>query len=411
MFCVLAGAASNVGWWWRQGDHFDWLSSYLAARGIRRAVQYTIASAAAALAVSTLTLAAYVHGAGSGPAVAGLLVAACTGIASAVLWFTQWPPRWQSAVFVLAGDATIALQAVVRGQPLLCLLGCAAFALIGGYVAVFHSPRYIVAHTALTVLTTAAVAVWADSRENALLVVSQAWLVLLVNLAVPFAIQVVVHTLGVDVAAADYDALTGLLTRRAFFRSVPQMLAEARQQSDSHLGCIMIDLDKFKQVNDCHGHAAGDRALVATARVLRRLSPPTSLIGRVGGEEFILAVVGPVATGPEVGADVCRAVSAELHPLTASVGIHTVALHEFHVDKDDCLADVIARADAAMYVAKRAGGDQVYQLRFEDLGQAGDNADTPTAPTPPGLVDPVVASSQLTTGRADTGKTRAPTRR
>jgi GGDEF domain-containing protein len=78
------------------------------------------------------------------------------------------------------------------------------------------------------------------------------------------------------------------LTRRAFYHSTYGLLLR-RREGPSYLGVAMIDLDNFKRLNDTHGHSTGDKALVAVAGALRLVCPPTTMIARFGGEEFVVA--------------------------------------------------------------------------------------------------------------------------
>jgi GGDEF domain-containing protein len=116
-------------------------------------------------------------------------------------------------------------------------------------------------------------------------------LLLLLNLAVPFGVQVVVHVLGADAVRAERDELTGLLTRRAFRRRAKARLGQGRDQL-AHVVITMIDLDRFKQLNDNYGHRTGDDALVSVAHALRDTTDDTAVIGRSGGEEFVIATSG-----------------------------------------------------------------------------------------------------------------------
>jgi diguanylate cyclase len=173
---------------------------------------------------------------------------------------------------------------------------------------------------------------------------------------VPFAIQVVVRALGVDLLRTDRDPLTGLLNRRACERAIlGRILASA---DHAYLAVAMVDLDRFKELNDTHGHAAGDAALVAVAHALTAVSNDTALIGRVGGEEFLVADTVHTERPPGWGRRLCDAVAATAAPVTASVGIATLALAGVgNNDAENAYRQVVAHADTAMYEAKRRGGN------------------------------------------------------
>ena len=147
------------------------------------------------------------------------------------------------------------------------------------------------------------------------------------------------------------DPLTGLGNRRAFDEALAVELARARR-AGAPVTLVMIDLDRFKQLNDTHGHAAGDRALVRVAEVLAAHARTEDHACRVGGEEFALVLSGADEhAGREVAERIRRAVAARRLPtgrLTVSVGVAT----------SDGWSDpgrLAATADRRLYAAKRAG--------------------------------------------------------
>lgn len=154
------------------------------------------------------------------------------------------------------------------------------------------------------------------------------------------------------------DPLTGLLNRRALEQAAGALIAQARRHGDP-LCLLLIDLDGFKAINDRHGHATGDQALVLTANALQDTLRPGDLAGRWGGEEFCVLLA---RSGAEAGSafdkrlriELARRTSATLHfPLDFSTGLSVLE------DEDDFTADDLAlmlqRADAALYRAKAEG--------------------------------------------------------
>ena len=151
------------------------------------------------------------------------------------------------------------------------------------------------------------------------------------------------------------DGLTGLLNRRAFFELAQATLERARDQPGP-LTLLVLDADHFKLINDGHGHAAGDEALKLIAATLLGATRQYDLVGRIGGEEFAVLLRGAALDEASLVAE--RIVSAvrladfrrggRPVPLSVSVGI---AMLEPGLDLDG----LFARADAALYAAKRAG--------------------------------------------------------
>ena len=160
-------------------------------------------------------------------------------------------------------------------------------------------------------------------------------------------------------AHAERDALTGVLNRGAIEHRLDWALIE-RQREHIPVSLLFIDLDHFKQVNDRHGHALGDACLRAVTRVVSQHFQYGDQLGRLGGEEFVLVLSGvelPAALriGEEVGARIrhdCARVEGVAVDVTASIGAAQARA-------GDPVASLIARADLAMYAAKRAGGDRI----------------------------------------------------
>lgn len=161
-------------------------------------------------------------------------------------------------------------------------------------------------------------------------------------------------------AIASRDSLTGVLNRGEFLERAAEVLDDARATAD---GCvaIMADLDHFKSINDRFGHAAGDRALSAFASACQAALRPTDVIGRLGGEEFgiVLARIDPSEAEDVAQRIAERFGTLRLAPderLTASFGIAPL-------EAGLSLEELLERADAALYRAKRAGRDRVAHYR------------------------------------------------
>jgi diguanylate cyclase (GGDEF)-like protein len=142
--------------------------------------------------------------------------------------------------------------------------------------------------------------------------------------------------------AAATDPLTGLLNRRAFGQRSGQELARARRTGEA-FAALLIDVDDFKQINDRHGHAAGDEALVELAAMLTRELREIDTVARIGGDEF--AVLLP-ATGI-AGAETIAARLRESSAVQISIGIAVYGVHGHSTD------ELARAADAALYDVKR----------------------------------------------------------
>ncbi len=161
-----------------------------------------------------------------------------------------------------------------------------------------------------------------------------------------------------NVAAAT-DGLTGLLDRRAFSQAFEREIERARA-SGLALSMVFFDLDHFKQVNDGFGHAAGDEALCAFARILERECSVTDLLARMGGEEFAVVLFDADADAAKQFAErIARELSlwSTEHPplLTTSAGVAIMAEDTVTPSK------MLTAADRALYAAKAAGRNRVIE--------------------------------------------------
>jgi diguanylate cyclase (GGDEF)-like protein len=153
-----------------------------------------------------------------------------------------------------------------------------------------------------------------------------------------------------------HDHLTGLANRPYFLQRATQAL-ELASRHQRRMALLFIDLDRFKAVNDAHGHEAGDAVLVATAQRLQALLRASDTLCRHGGDEFIvlLAEVAEAADLPAVARKLVAAIEApvawqgQLLQVSASIGVAAYPDHALRLE------DLVQAADDAMYRAKGSG--------------------------------------------------------
>ena len=155
------------------------------------------------------------------------------------------------------------------------------------------------------------------------------------------------------------DTLTGLFNRGALLRHAGHVLADAKARGASY-AVLMIDLDRFKQINDNYGHLAGDNILRAVAGVLSGSLTSSYLPGRFGGEEFLLLMSDTELPTALQQAEHLRTAIAELvvqtdsGPLTVTTSIGVAV-----GTPGEALEAVVHRADQALYSAKESGRNLV----------------------------------------------------
>ncbi len=163
------------------------------------------------------------------------------------------------------------------------------------------------------------------------------------------------------------DPLTGLLNRRGYELLFDQEFKRARRQ-DAPLAMAILDLDRFKHFNDTYGHGAGDEVLRSLANEWSQRIREPDILGRLGGEEFVMLMPDTrAADAVEVMERLRthtqatpRQVGAVTVPVTVTIGVTEVA------PSDNCFQDMIARADEALYKAKNVGRNQVMLLLTDD---------------------------------------------
>lgn len=158
---------------------------------------------------------------------------------------------------------------------------------------------------------------------------------------------------------ATTDCLTGLSNRHAFLERAEAARLAAQRQRHA-LSIMMIDIDHFKQINDRWGHASGDDALVVFARTAREVMREHETIGRLGGEEFAMLLPGADIDAALLAAQRLRlAVRAASVVTSGPTYTMTVSIGVVVLDPNEDLSAALARADHALYAAKRGGRDRV----------------------------------------------------
>ncbi len=171
---------------------------------------------------------------------------------------------------------------------------------------------------------------------------------------------------------ATHDALTGLVNRREFERRLQEGIDSGHRGDGQHVLCY-LDLDRFKLVNDTSGHVAGDSMLREVAKLLRDAVRDSDTVGRLGGDEFGLLLVGcPLDKARQIADDLTRAVGDyrfvwkdRIFNIGVSVGLVEISR------ESGTLEELLAAADTACYVAKKQGSGRVavYSARDEALAR------------------------------------------
>jgi diguanylate cyclase (GGDEF)-like protein len=285
-------------------------------------------------AVGALVLVAVVFG--MGPAQAAMRVTLISGLLGLLCFWAGWD-----------------LQAAARRH--LALRWGAVLAVpiaVAGVVFTLRAGRAVLDPDAVAAMVTA----------NSALNIGSAVVYLVVSLVFQLTLVALVVTRLVDKLhrASRFDALTGLLNRRAIEEALHAEIGRARRLGEP-FSVVMVDADHFKAINDGAGHAAGDRALQHLGTLLATLMRDIDRAGRWGGEEFLVLLPGTTGAEALPLAERLRERAEALPPrwqdrampLTLSIGVA-----QWRSGGDD-LQSLLARADAALYRAKAAGRNRV----------------------------------------------------
>lgn len=356
---------------WRQTDQFDWFTIYLRDRGLQ--LRWRLAVSIFTVFLGAVPLLMLASSAGPDSALTrGIAIAvALCAFAASTLWLFHWPSRRQSLMYNTVCSGCIAASCLVVPDPYGGLMGCTVFAAVGGFLAYFHALAHVLANfvVAMGCAAISAARMFAESGD-APIVAASLLLVIGLNTGVPFGIYSVVHTLRIDLKNSDRDPLTGLLNRRSFYNAVQELTATAQDAPGLNVNVTMVDLDNFKKLNDTRGHAVGDQALVRVGVVLQQNCGRDAVLGRLGGEEFVIADTDTAANHAVTVERIRSGIAATEFGITASLGTCSATVfpdastaHPKFIDR------LIRLADEAMYRSKRAGGDRVEHRDLDETSQ------------------------------------------
>jgi len=158
---------------------------------------------------------------------------------------------------------------------------------------------------------------------------------------------------------AEYDMLTGLMNRRRFFERAESIYKLAKRYRDN-FAILYMDIDNFKNINDSYGHASGDKVLEKFGQTLLANMRDSDLVGRIGGEEFLLLLPKTDMAGAFIVSKNMRqkinklSITSESNTIQFDMSVG-IAVSKFKAEQT--LEDIIHQADKALYIAKNSGKD------------------------------------------------------
>ena len=200
--------------------------------------------------------------------------------------------------------------------------------------------------------------------SSEIVLISQAWYAVTMTIAMSLRMGALRRQRDRLRLLAERDALTDLPNRRAMAATLPRRIDEARAHGRP-IAVLFVDIDRFKVINDTHGHAVGDEVLAEVARRMTSVLRGGDLASRYGGEEFVLmlpgtSVVQAMGLGERLRRGLADApVDTRIGPLPVTASFGVAVLQPDDPGGTAGAAALVARADAAMYRAKQAGRNRV----------------------------------------------------
>ncbi|WP_328362853.1 diguanylate cyclase [Mycobacterium sp. NBC_00419] len=283
--------------------------------------------------------------------------------------FRTWPSRRMSVLFVFSADFAITTMVWLDANWVLASFGLAFFSMLSVYLVFFDGPKVLAGHIFWAFITTAVFVarIGIEAQVEVVELAATALVPLALVLGTPLGVQSAIWALRHDAEKSVIDPLTGLLNRRGLHLHLGDLVTGGSSR-DAHIVVMVVDLDRFKAVNDSFGHAVGDEVLIRSARRIKSAVRGGALVARVGGEEFVIVDLTEPGHPQHVTEQVLSAVAApdDHPPITASVGVTSVAVAEFAALESDpatLLETIIGHADQAMFDAKRRGGNSAIHVR------------------------------------------------
>lgn len=355
--------------WWRESVDYTGYVQYFAKRSMAGAIRLLIGVGIGVIAVIAMAvLFPAAQQTSRAAEIVVILFVAMTAAWSGVWCVRPWPTRHRSRAFIISADVGIAALALIGSTWLMGLFALNCFALISVYLMFFDGPRALALHTVLISLTAIVfIALMSANGAAGDSIFAGRVLGAMIPVTItPLGIQFGIRTLRNDANESATDPLTGLLNRRGLHLHFDEVLQRGESvRSQTAVVVIVVDLDRFKDVNDTYGHAAGDEVLIRCARRITAAVGDSALVARAGGEEFVIVDLADPCDAAALAEQTRRAITAPGdHPaVTASLGVTSMSRTRFtapDADTEHLLAALVARADQAMFEAKHHGGNTIH---------------------------------------------------
>lgn len=364
-----------------RGDHYYWLTAVLAERGLQTLISRVIAAVILGLgAIPAILIAGASGPRATSRVIAALVIGGCC-LVMAVRWLGhRWPTRLQSELFVVVGTLCVAAACLMTPDPVVGMLGATAFAVLSTYTALFHPAPFLGLSWAVAAITVGVVAVRLAADDPALALCSVIT-VLLINVFAAFACRVAISLIRTEVRHDEIEPLTGLLNRTAFDERAATLLGSRNRDDDRYFVVVVVSIDSFSLLGQVSGAAGADRSRVAVGHALRETVRHDAVVAHVSDADYLIADAFTEVDPAPLVERIRGAIRATPTRLTASLGVVSTPLQPLvQRPPHDVVDEIITIATAAMYEARRAGGNEArYVLRpvLTSLDDPDDNGGLP----------------------------------
>lgn len=365
---AVSRAAAALSDWFHQPFDYDWIVSYHSTRHLRGVLRCVFAAGTLSIALISLVMLFSSHGPTSTAGRAWVLAVLVLQISVAVGWLVLPMPsrrRTLSTVFMaFAVFGDVGLTSVLFFYDSFGrFIGCVLFAVTGAFCTYFMSAKWLTAHLLWSsgIIYLVGFLAYRNHDEDFATVAAVTGAVLIATNGAPLFAHIAWTLIARDAQRSTLDPLTGVFNRRGADNALPDLWSHA-QERELALAVLVVDIDKFKRVNDEHGHARGDQVIILTAHRLVELIGDNGVLARTGGEEFLAVCAGQ----HEELRTIIRTVETGLYepsdpvPVTASVGAALLPADSTLRNAGRSIVSRMSRiADSQMYRAKETGGNQV----------------------------------------------------
>lgn len=348
--------------WYSQPFDYEWIVTHRSTRGLHGPLRVVFGAATLLFAAASILMLFSSRGPGGPLAQGWVAVVLLLQAAVALRWFFgPLPVRRDFIAFALFGDIGLS-SVLVLYEPFASLIGCGLFVVTGALCTYFLSQRWLLAHLAWCVvfISVTIVRTCLSDREDVPTALAGGLVVLAINTAIPLLAHIAWTAIGRDARRSLLDPLTGLLNRRGLDDAAEDLCVHSHQRGHT-LVVVVIDIDRFKTVNDYFGHDSGDKVIATVATRLVSLFAGKGVVARTGGEEFVV-VFGDA--GERVN-ELIGSIACTLHraddriPITVSVGASVVTTPVAKWQLGTSVITTATRAaDSMMYRAKYDGGNR-----------------------------------------------------